>query len=109
LANRGYSVHLGLSVYNPSGNNIAGYDTLTAALASSYAFLTGGGGFSPTQIRLGPNLYQLMGSTGDMAAGGAHFAKDGGQDNIHLNARGAVAAGGHLAAAVTAWLRPIQR
>ena len=109
FANRGYTVHLGLSAYNPSGNNVAGYDTLTAALSSSYAFLTGGGGFSTAQIRLGPNLYQLMGSTGDMAAGGAHFAKDSGQDNIHLNARGAVAAGGHLAAAITTWLRPIAR
>ena len=104
FANRGYTVHLGLSVYNPSGNNVAAYDTLSAALVSSYNFLTGAGGFSTTQIKQGPNLYQLMGSTGDMAAGGANFAKDSGQDNIHVNARGAIVAGGYMADSVKAWL-----
>ena len=105
FANRGYTVHLGLSVYNPSGNNVAAYDTLSSALVSSYNFLTGA--FSAAQIKQGPNLYQLMGSTGDMAAGGANFAKDSGQDNIHLNARGAIAAGGFVAAAIKAWLPQI--
>ncbi|WP_066486167.1 hypothetical protein [Sphingomonas sp. CCH9-F2] len=105
FANRGYTVHLGLAEYSPAGGSTAGYETLSAALASSYTFLTGA--FSATQIKQGPNLYQLMGSTGDMAAGGANFVKDSGQDNIHQNARGAIEAGRLVANSVKAWLPQI--
>jgi hypothetical protein len=39
-----------------------------------------------------------------MASGGAYFAKDSGQDNLHLNATGAIVAGGHMANAIKAAL-----
>jgi hypothetical protein len=98
---RGIHVFLGLSMFWPGGATTTQYDTLTTGIASTKAFHVG---TYPTLIHDGANLYTLMGSTGAMASGGAYFAKDSGQDNLHVNAAGAIVAGGHMANAIKAQL-----
>ena len=99
---RGFHVYLGLSMYYPGGATTGQYDTLTAALATAKAALIST--YGSTYIHDGANLYTLMGSTGAMASGGAYFAKDSGQDNLHLNAPGAIVAGGYMAGSLKAVL-----
>ncbi|WP_293882594.1 hypothetical protein [Sphingomonas sp.] len=103
---RGYYVMPGLSVYQPSVGT-GPYNTLTTGVNSATAAQQAGalGAF----VKPGANLYTLLGSAGNMAAGGAYFAKDVGQDNIHLNARGAIAAGAAVATTIKAWLPQVVR
>lgn len=104
LLRHGCSVAVGLSCWNPSGPSTAQYDALTTAVATTLSNLRSspncGVYYAASDVITGANLYTLMGSTGAMAAGGAYFAKDVGQDNLHLNAAGAVAAGGYVSAAL---------
>jgi hypothetical protein len=104
LLNRGIKVAIGLSCYNASGANTTAYDNLTTRVNNALTTVRTNGNvgvYYPVEnVITGANLYTLMGSTGAMAAGGAYFAKDSGQDNIHLNAPGAIVGGGHMAAAL---------
>lgn len=102
---RGIKVAVGLSCYQPSAGTTA-YNNLTTRVNNALTNLRASAGtyYDVADVITGPNLYTLMGSTGAMAAGGAYFVKDSGQDDLHLNARGAIAAGGFNAAALLAGL-----
>lgn len=92
--NRGYIVMIGLSYFWP-GSTTTNYNNLTSGVNSSVSQLKALAAttYSASQVVAGANLYTLLGSTGNMAAGGAYFAKDSGQDNLHVNALGAIAGG----------------
>lgn len=108
-AHRGVAVAIGLSCWQPTGGSISNYDNLSIRVAGAITNLRAQATsyYRAADILTGANLYQLMGSTGDMAAGGANFAKDSGQDGIHLNARGNIIGGGYWAAALKTWLPQI--
>ena len=107
LLNRGIKVAIGLSCYTPT-TTTANYDSLTTRVSNALNTVrtnaNAGVYYPAANVITGANLYTLMGSTGAMASGGAYFAKDSGQDNIHLNAAGAIVAGGLLASALVAGL-----
>ena len=87
---RGYVVWLGLSCYGPALTT-GQYDTLTTGLNSAISTLQGGTWGS--RVRAGANLYQLMGSTGNMGSGGAFMQGD----NLHLTGPGSIEHGRHWA------------
>lgn len=95
---RGVKVALGLSCYTPTATT-ASYDALTTRVNNALSSVRAGAGtyYTVDDVITGANLYTLMGSTGAMASAGAYFAKDSGQDNIHLNAAGVIVAGEHMA------------
>jgi len=104
---RGLKVALGLTQYTPTSNTTA-YGNLSTRVAGALTSMRASGNvdvyYPAANIITGADLYQLLGSTGNMAAGGAYFAKDSGQDNIHPNAPGSIAIGGYLSAALLAHL-----
>ncbi len=105
FARRGYQVAIGLSCYQANVNNTAAYNNLQSGMTTALSTLQGTppAGTAASQFHAGANLYALMGSSGNMANGGAYFQAD----NIHLNGLGAIAAGGFLAAAMQALLPPM--
>lgn len=102
---RGVKVLIGLTCYAPSIGTSA-YDALTTRVNNALASARAGAGtyYAADDVITGANLYSLMGSAGPMASGGAYFAKDSGQDNIHLNAPGAIVAGNYMAQPIKALL-----
>lgn len=101
--NRGYIVMIGLSYFYPSSTT-TNYNNLTTGVNNSVAQLKmlAGSYYSASQVFTGANLYTILGSTGNMASGGAYFVKDSGQDNLHVNAPGAIAGGKAWADAIKA-------
>lgn len=103
LVQRGCEVMIGLSVYQPASGTAA-YDALTTAVNNALTTLRADAMViqhgAVAAILTGANLYTLMGSTGNMASGGNYFIKDSNQDNIHVNAPGAIAMGGYMSAAL---------
>ena len=107
---RGCMVSVGLSMYQATADNTAAYNNLTTRVNGALNTLRThpvnvGPYYELRDVITGANLYTLMGSTGAMAAGGAYFARDSGQDNIHLNAAGAIEAGRLMAQPIIAALR----
>lgn len=88
---RGYTVWFGLSCYTPT-TSTANYDNLVSNLNVALAACQGDANWGSRALP-GANLYQLMGSTGNMGSGGAWLQAD----NIHLNGAGALVAGGRWA------------
>ena len=103
LLQRGCEVMIGLSCYQPASGTSA-YDTLTTAVNAALTTLRADATViqhgAVDAVLTGANLYTLMGSTGNMAAGGGYFVKDTNRDDIHLNAPGVIVAGGHMSAAI---------
>lgn len=91
----GIKVAIGLTCYTPT-NNTTNYNNLTTRVNNALTTLRAAAGttYALEDVITGANLYTLMGSTGPMATGGAYFAKDSGQDNIHMNAPGSIVGGG---------------
>lgn len=104
---RGIKVAIGLSFYQPA-TGTTGYNNLTTRVDGALTSLRASGNipvyYAAADVLTGANLYTLLGSTGVMAAGGGYFAKDSGQDNIHVNAAGAIAGGAAWASALKAVL-----
>ena len=96
--NRGYDVMIGLTSFSPGSGSTAQYDTLAAAVSGAMTALQAG--TFGSRVFAGANLYALMGSTGNMASGGAYLQSDG----IHLNGQSAIVAGGYVAASFKAIL-----
>lgn len=95
----------GLSFWQPS-QGTTNWNTLSTSVTNSVSDLKSlaDANYTASQVQPGANLYSLLGTTGNMAADGAYFAKDSGKDNIHVNAVGAIAGGAAWANAVKAWL-----
>lgn len=106
---RGVKCAVGLSMYMANTDNTTAYNNLTTRVNNALNTLRTGSAagvyYDVADVITGANLYSLMGSTGPMAAGGAYFAKDSGQDNIHVNAVGAIEAGRLMAQPIIAALR----
>jgi hypothetical protein len=80
---RGYTVWLGLTCYTPTATT-ANYDALASGLATSIASTQAG--TWGARAMAGANNYALMGTTGNMANGGAYLQGD----NVHLTGPGAI-------------------
>lgn len=95
FTSRNIKVLLGLSCYNSANGSdrTTAYNALQAGLTAALAALGG-----DKNVYSGANLYALMGTTGNMSwtaaqAGTGWLNSDG----VHLNAQGAIVAGGHWA------------
>jgi len=86
---RGYKVVIGLSCFNPN-TTTANYNLLATGRLAAIASLQAGA--YGAKVFAGANLYDLMGSTGNMALGGAWLQSD----NVHLNGAGALVGAGYI-------------
>lgn len=80
----GFDIMLGLTHFSPASGTTTQYGNLSTGVTNAITTLRGS--WATDRVLEGANLYQLMGSTGPMAPGGAFLQAD----NIHVNGAGAV-------------------
>jgi hypothetical protein len=73
FANRGWTIFVGLSVFNAAAASTANYDLLSSGVTAAITAMKGvaGTSYKTDQIQTGADLYALIRTTGAMASGGA--------------------------------------